>query len=285
MSGDQLQPEDTLDDRGVEDVLDEGYSPPERETVTELGRPRRAARIWPAEPTAATIGGAADPAAPQGRRLMAPWQPQAYPAQGSRHVAPRQRLVSADLGSGALGRLDGAWLQPRRIRSVRAPPTSTVEHLVAPAWRRPLLRRGLARRRGALRRSWVLFATTMGMWADGRHDLVRRTAAATGEHPLISVGDWLYLLGIVPAAARTRALPGRHLGAGRARGGLVLDVLVLGSALLLVGELVVLDEVVGRPSASTGTRSSTRSTRSPTCCSPGSPCCSCSAAAGGRVST
>ena len=32
MSGDQLQPEDTLDDRGVDDVLDEGYSPPERET-------------------------------------------------------------------------------------------------------------------------------------------------------------------------------------------------------------------------------------------------------------
>ncbi|GGR55406.1 hypothetical protein J2S40_002528 [Nocardioides luteus] len=30
MSEDQLQPEDTLDDRGVEDVLDEGYSPPER---------------------------------------------------------------------------------------------------------------------------------------------------------------------------------------------------------------------------------------------------------------
>lgn len=32
MSSDQLQPEDTLDDRGVDDVLDEGYSPPERET-------------------------------------------------------------------------------------------------------------------------------------------------------------------------------------------------------------------------------------------------------------
>ncbi|MCW2786951.1 MAG: hypothetical protein JWP74_3468 [Marmoricola sp.] len=28
---DQLQPEDTLDDRGVVDVLDEGYSPPEHE--------------------------------------------------------------------------------------------------------------------------------------------------------------------------------------------------------------------------------------------------------------
>src|SRR5665647_2776477 len=27
---DQLQQEDTLDDRGVEDLLDEGYSPPER---------------------------------------------------------------------------------------------------------------------------------------------------------------------------------------------------------------------------------------------------------------
>ena len=31
MSEDQLQPNETLDDRGVEDVLDEGYSPPDRE--------------------------------------------------------------------------------------------------------------------------------------------------------------------------------------------------------------------------------------------------------------
>jgi len=30
MSEDQLQPQDTLDDRGVDDVLDEGLSPPER---------------------------------------------------------------------------------------------------------------------------------------------------------------------------------------------------------------------------------------------------------------
>ena len=29
MNGDQLQPEDTLDDRGVDDILDEGISPPE----------------------------------------------------------------------------------------------------------------------------------------------------------------------------------------------------------------------------------------------------------------
>jgi hypothetical protein len=31
MSEDQLQSDETLDDRGVDDVLDEGYSPPERE--------------------------------------------------------------------------------------------------------------------------------------------------------------------------------------------------------------------------------------------------------------
>lgn len=32
---DQLQPEDTLVDRGVDDVLDEGYSPPERYSAAE----------------------------------------------------------------------------------------------------------------------------------------------------------------------------------------------------------------------------------------------------------
>lgn len=32
---DQLQPEDTLDDRGVDDVLDEGFSPPEKWSVAE----------------------------------------------------------------------------------------------------------------------------------------------------------------------------------------------------------------------------------------------------------
>jgi hypothetical protein len=31
VSEDQLQPSDTLEDRGVDDVLDEGYSPPDRE--------------------------------------------------------------------------------------------------------------------------------------------------------------------------------------------------------------------------------------------------------------
>jgi hypothetical protein len=31
-NSDQIQPEDSLEDRGVDDVLDEGFSPPERET-------------------------------------------------------------------------------------------------------------------------------------------------------------------------------------------------------------------------------------------------------------
>jgi hypothetical protein len=31
VSEDQLQPDDTLEDRGVDDVLDEGFSPPDRE--------------------------------------------------------------------------------------------------------------------------------------------------------------------------------------------------------------------------------------------------------------
>jgi hypothetical protein len=43
MSGDQLQPKDTLDDRGVDDVLDEGISPPE-----EL-RGSKAKGVTPAE--------------------------------------------------------------------------------------------------------------------------------------------------------------------------------------------------------------------------------------------
>ena len=43
MSEDQLQPQDTLDDRGVDDVLDEGISPPE-----EL-RGAKAKGVTPAE--------------------------------------------------------------------------------------------------------------------------------------------------------------------------------------------------------------------------------------------
>ena len=46
---DQLQPEDTLVDRGVADVLDEGYSPPERPYGRgSLARRRKAwSSCWP----------------------------------------------------------------------------------------------------------------------------------------------------------------------------------------------------------------------------------------------
>jgi Family of unknown function (DUF5709) len=37
MSDDQLQPQDTLDDRGVDDILDEGISPPEQLRGANLG--------------------------------------------------------------------------------------------------------------------------------------------------------------------------------------------------------------------------------------------------------
>jgi hypothetical protein len=39
----QLTEEDTLDDRGVQDVLDEGYSPPDRESSINVPTPREQA--------------------------------------------------------------------------------------------------------------------------------------------------------------------------------------------------------------------------------------------------
>ena len=51
MSEDQLQPQDTLDDRGVDDILDEGISPPEHLRGSNAkgvtARPRR----WRARPS------------------------------------------------------------------------------------------------------------------------------------------------------------------------------------------------------------------------------------------
>lgn len=82
----QLQPEDTLDDRGLEDALDEGYSPPEREpahltegtTFNEQHNgptldERLAAEVPEPDPYADDLGdvGTADPRA---GRLVAPDQ-------------------------------------------------------------------------------------------------------------------------------------------------------------------------------------------------------------------
>ena len=94
---------------------------------------------------------------------------------------------------------------------------------------------------GPLSRSWVLFATTMGMWASA-DTIWFVDSAATGVHPLVSVADWLYLLGIIPAAVALITFPAGTWEKG-ARSRLVLDVLVLGSALLMSSQLLVLDEV------------------------------------------
>ena len=94
---------------------------------------------------------------------------------------------------------------------------------------------------GPVRRSWTLFSTTMAMWAVA--DTIWFVyASASGEHPLTSVADWLYLTGIIPTAVGLILFPAGTWERG-ARSKLVLDVLVLGSALLLCSQLLVLDEV------------------------------------------
>ncbi len=94
---------------------------------------------------------------------------------------------------------------------------------------------------GAVRRSWALFATTMGMWAAA--DIIWFAyAAASGEHPLVSVADWLYLVGIVPSVLALVLFPAGTWEKG-ARSRIVLDVLAMGTALLLASQLLVLGEV------------------------------------------
>ena len=81
MTEDQLQPEDTLDDRGVEDVLDEGYSPPDREPANlrqPLDRePTLEERLAAEEPEPDPYAEAdrdPGPADPRAGRLVAPDQ-------------------------------------------------------------------------------------------------------------------------------------------------------------------------------------------------------------------
>jgi PAS domain S-box-containing protein len=66
---------------------------------------------------------------------------------------------------------------------------------------------------------------------------------ADGFHSILSLADAMYLLGLVPATLALVFYPvGRWERGARARLG--LDVVVLGSALLLISELAVLGEVV-----------------------------------------
>jgi PAS domain S-box-containing protein len=99
------------------------------------------------------------------------------------------------------------------------------------------------RTRGALRRSWALFGTTLAMWTVA--DLLWYAyGTSDGFHSALSTADALYLLGLVPASLGLILYPVGTWETG-ARTRLLLDIVVLGGALLLVSEMVVLGEVVG----------------------------------------
>lgn len=77
MSEDQLQPQDTLDDRGVDDVLDEGFSPPEREPASLRAGSTLEDRLNAEEPEPDPYAEAdrdPGPADPRAGRLVAPDQ-------------------------------------------------------------------------------------------------------------------------------------------------------------------------------------------------------------------
>ncbi|MCW2762357.1 MAG: sensor signal transduction histidine kinase [Marmoricola sp.] len=95
---------------------------------------------------------------------------------------------------------------------------------------------------GAARRSWLLFGSTMAMWATG--DVLWFIAGLDDDLLLLThVADPLYLLGLIPVSVGLLLFPVGKWERGAARR-LVLDALVLGCALLLVSYLLVLREVV-----------------------------------------
>jgi PAS domain S-box-containing protein len=97
---------------------------------------------------------------------------------------------------------------------------------------------------GAMRRSWILFGTTLAMWTTA--DLLWYAyGTADGYHSVLSTADAMYLLGLVPASLGLVLYPVGTWERG-ARTRLLLDIIVLGGALLLVSEMVVLGEVVNR---------------------------------------
>ena len=108
---DQLQASDTLDDRGVDDVLDEGYSPPDHEPSHHGDTPRERwegetldRRLAEEEPDVATSAGEPDPDYPE----FDPDQPGARRA--GRLVAPDQGGYDdneSDAVAGDVG-IDGA---------------------------------------------------------------------------------------------------------------------------------------------------------------------------------
>jgi PAS domain S-box-containing protein len=97
---------------------------------------------------------------------------------------------------------------------------------------------------GRFRWCWSMFGSTMVMWTVG--DLLWFVDGFFGTFgPVIAVANTLYLLGLVPVVAGLLLFP---VGTWERGAGLrlVLDTLVLGSALLLTSHLMVLREVVDR---------------------------------------
>ena len=100
------------------------------------------------------------------------------------------------------------------------------------------------RTRNGLRRSWILFGTTMAMWTTA--DLLWFAyGTADGFHSVLSTADAMYLLGLIPASLGLIFYPAGTWEPG-ARTRLLIDIVVLGGALLLVSEMMVLGEVVSR---------------------------------------
>ena len=94
------------------------------------------------------------------------------------------------------------------------------------------------------RLTWLVLALAMAMWAAA--DLIwALDHAGTSTASLLSAADWLYLLGLVPLAAALLFFPAGSFERG-ARVRLTLDVLVLGTAALVISQLLMLREVASR---------------------------------------
>ena len=97
------------------------------------------------------------------------------------------------------------------------------------------------RRRGALRRSWLLLGTMLVLNTVG-NALGTLYASDTGAPRALTVADSLYLVALLPQVVGLLLYPMAH-GLRRTWGPLLLDGLVLGSSLLLISALLGLSRV------------------------------------------
>lgn len=100
LGGDQLQPQDSLIDRGVDDILDEGWSPPEQPYAPTLfvGAQRNSDRELEADPDG-RLNVVLDDA--EQRRSDAAERDSEFPQRREVGGARAGRLVAPDMGFGA----------------------------------------------------------------------------------------------------------------------------------------------------------------------------------------